>query len=55
VAAPPQVLAPGAASATSASGFPSVTVTDITSGKGVNLSTLATTKTPVLFWMWAPS
>lgn len=53
---PAVVSSPVAVAATQAKpGFPSVTVTDIATGKGFNLASLATTKTPILYWMWAPT
>jgi hypothetical protein len=35
-------------------GYPSISVTDIKTGKSVNLSTLNATKLPTLAWFWAP-
>jgi uncharacterized iron-regulated membrane protein len=35
-------------------GYPSLAVTDITTGKAVNLSKFNTTKVPTLAWFWAP-
>ena len=54
VATPP--ILPGAAAAAAAKpGFPAVNVTDLVTGRSVSLTTLATSRTPVLYWMWAPS
>jgi hypothetical protein len=60
VSAPPQIALAGpqihqqAKSVKAPPVFPALSVVDLKSGKAFKLSSLATTKKPVLIWFWAP-